>query len=109
MGMRSVETEGEGVRKIKIKIKIKNRNQKSKSKIKIKRCQHNCCEYPSSDVLWRAVDLSGRGGLEGQLRFHDWLVHLFGPVNDYCTSTRCSGVAASRSRPPYPRLGNHWS
>jgi hypothetical protein len=42
MGMRSVETEGEGVRKIKVEIKIV---------IKIKRSQDNCCEYQSLDVL----------------------------------------------------------
>jgi hypothetical protein len=41
-----------------------------------------------------------RGGLEGQLRSHGWLV---GPVT--ATSTRSSGVAASRSRPPYLGLG----
>jgi hypothetical protein len=50
MGMRSVETEGEGVRKI---------------KRKRKRSQDYCCEYPSLDVPgeWYCTKVHGRGGL----------------------------------------------
>jgi hypothetical protein len=54
MGMRSVETEGEGVRKI-----------KRKRKRKRKRSQDYCCEYPSLDVPgeWYCTKVHGRGGL----------------------------------------------